>query len=931
MSDRDQEKKPLSLNRSKLELRKTVEAGQVRQSFSHGRSKSVAVEVRKKRTFEQNESGRFREVNKDDVAKAENAAPASAPSAPESKPAPAPAPKKPAPAASRPASPQRHKPKPAPQRPRNDDQGNLTQNERATRMAALMAAEERRKQEEAAAEQARKEAARKAEEEAARKKAEAEEAARQAEEKAKAEAQTKTEAAAEPAKAPAAKKAADEAGENVRDASAPRTKTQPRPKPEARKKVEEEVIPGAPAEPLVPEERRRAAPSASKPKSRKELDEEEVRSAAARKRAEEAEAAGRGSRGKTEDASRRRGKLSINTAMTGDEGGRRRSMASIKRQQAKAKARNQGQQKPKEKIIREVVVPDTITVQELANRMAERAADVIKCLMGLGVMATINQSLDPDTAQLVVEEFGHNMKRVSDADVEEALVVADDTEEQLISRPPVVTVMGHVDHGKTSLLDALRKTDVVSGEAGGITQHIGAYQVTMANGSKITFIDTPGHAAFTEMRSRGAKVTDIVVLVVAADDSVMPQTIEAINHAKAANVPIIVAINKMDKPGADANRVKTALLQHEVVVEEMGGDVQTIEVSAKAGTGLTDLEEAILLQAEVLDLKANPNRVADGVVVEARMEKGRGPVATVLVQRGTLKTGDIFVTGAEWGRVRALIDDHGSRVQEAIPGMPVEVNGLNGVPSAGDDFVVVESEAKAREVSDFRQRRIREQQAAAMKKSALENMFTSNGDLKELPIVIKGDVQGSVEALIGTLQKLGNEEVSVRVLHSGVGGINESDVTLARASNALIIGFNVRANQQARDQARRDNVDIRYYSIIYDVADDTKAMLSGMLSPEVREKFLGYAQIREVFTISGNRIAGCMITEGTVKRGAGVRLLRDNVVIHTGELSTLRRFKDEVKEVREGYECGMSFAKYNDIAVGDVIECFEQEEIAVEL
>ncbi len=926
MSDRDQEKKPLSLNRSKLELRKTVEAGQVRQSFSHGRSKSVAVEVRKKRTFEQNESGRFREVNKDDAAKAENAAPASAPAAPESKPAPAPAPKKPAPAASKPASPQRHKPKPAPQRPRKEDQGSLTQNERATRMAALMAAEERRKQEEAAAEQARKEAARKAEEEAARQKAEAEEAARQAEEKAKAEAQAKTEAPAKPAKAPAAK-----TDGKARDASAPRPKNQSRPKPEARKKAEEEVIPGAPAEPLVPEERRRSAPAASKPKSRKELDEEELRSAAARKRAEEAEAAGRGARGKTEDASRRRGKLSINTAMSGDEGGRRRSMASIKRQQAKAKARNQGQQKPKEKVIREVIVPDVITVQDLANRMAERAADVIKCLMGLGVMATINQSLDPDTAQLVVEEFGHNMKRVSDADVEEALVVADDTEEQLISRPPVVTVMGHVDHGKTSLLDALRKTDVVSGEAGGITQHIGAYQVTMANNSKITFIDTPGHAAFTEMRSRGAKVTDIVVLVVAADDSVMPQTIEAISHAKAAEVPMIVAINKMDKPGADANRVKTALLQHEVVVEEMGGDVQTIEVSAKAGTGLTDLEEAILLQAEVLDLKANPNRVADGVVVEARMEKGRGPVATVLVQRGTLKTGDIFVTGPEWGRVRALIDDHGGRVQEAIPGMPVEVNGLNGVPSAGDDFVVVESEAKAREVSDFRQRRIREQQAAAMKKSALENMFTSNGELKELPVVIKGDVQGSVEALIGTLQKLGNEEVTVRILHSGVGGINESDVTLARASNALIIGFNVRANQQAREQARRDNVDIRYYSIIYDVADDTKAMLSGMLSPEVREKFLGYAQIREVFTISGNRIAGCMITEGTVKRGAGVRLLRDNVVIHTGELSTLRRFKDEVKEVREGYECGMSFAKYNDIAVGDVIECFEQEEVAVEL
>jgi translation initiation factor IF-2 len=780
-------------------------------------------------------------------------------------------------------------------------------------MAALKAAEERRKQEEA-------EAAVRAAEESKRK---AEEAERRKQEEAEA-------AKAAAAETPVLEKDAPVSVEEVEKAlEASTTKGKSKPKPAAVAKKQEEIIPGEPAEPLVPEERRRADPSTVKPKSRKELDEEEARTAAARKRAEE-EALGRAARTKG-DEGRRRGKLSINNAMTGDEGGRRRSMASIKRQQAKAKARMQGQQKPKEKIVRDVIVPDVITVQELANRMAERAADVIKCLMGLGVMATINQSLDPDTAQLVVEEFGHKMKRVSDADVEEALVSAVDNEDQLIGRPPVVTVMGHVDHGKTSLLDALRKTDVVSGEAGGITQHIGAYQVTMETGSKITFIDTPGHAAFTEMRSRGAKVTDIVVLVVAADDSVMPQTIEAISHAKAAGVPMIIAINKIDKPGANPSKVKTELLQHEVVVEEMGGEVQCLEVSAKQGLGLTELEEAILLQAEVLDLKANPARVADGVVVEARMEKGRGPVATVLVQRGTLKNGDIFVTGAEWGRVRALVNDHGVRIEEAIPGMPVEVTGLNGVPSAGDDFVVVENEAKAREISDYRQRRIRETQAAAMKKSALENMFSSSGDVKELPILIKGDVQGSVEALIGTLQKLGNEEVSVRVLHSGVGGINESDVTLARASNALIIGFNVRANQQAREQSRRDNVDIRYYSIIYDVADDIKKMLSGMLSPEVREKFLGYAEIRDIFTISGNKIAGCMVTEGTVKRGAGVRLLRDNVVIHSGELSTLRRFKDEVKEVREGYECGMSFAKYNDLQVGDMIECFEQEEIAVEL
>lgn len=881
MSDRDQEKKPLSLNRSKLELSKTVEAGQVRQNFSHGRSKSVTVEVRKKRTFEKNESGRFREVKKDAVPEQTSAA-------------------KPAPEAKK-------EPVEEP-RPVVEDHGNLTDSERAARMAALKAAEERRKQEEAEA-KARQE----------------EEAKRKAEEEAKAK------AAAEEAKKAEAENGGDSVSvEDVEKsiaASTAKGKTT-KPKPVGKPKADENVIQGEPAEPLVPEERRRAAPADTKAKSRKEIDEENARQAA-RKRAEE-EAKGRAARAKTDDG-RRRGKLSISNAMTGDEGGRRRSMASIKRQQAKAKARAQGPQKPKEKIVRDVVIPDVITVQELANRMAERAADVIKTLMGMGVMATINQSLDPDTAQLVVEEFGHNMKRVSDADVEEALVSADDNDEQLVGRPPVVTVMGHVDHGKTSLLDALRATDVAGGEAGGITQHIGAYQVTMATGAKITFIDTPGHAAFTEMRSRGAKVTDIVVLVVAADDSVMPQTIEAISHAKAAGVPMIVAINKIDKPGADPTKVKTELLQHEVVVEEMGGDVQAVEVSAKQRLGLTELEEAILLQAEVLDLKANPERVADGVVVEARMEKGRGPVATVLVQRGTLKTGDIFVTGPEWGRVRALVDDHGNRVPEAVPGMPVEVTGLNGVPSAGDDFVVVENEAKAREVSDFRQRRIRETQAAAMKKSALENMFAQSGEIKELPIVIKGDVQGSVEALIGTLQKLGNEEVSVRVLHSGVGGINESDVTLARASSALIIGFNVRANQQAREQSRRDNVDIRYYSIIYDVADDIKKMLSGMLSPEVREKFLGYAQIRDVFTISGNKIAGCMVTEGTVKRGAGVRLLRDDVVIHTGELSTLRRFKDEVKEVREGYECGMSFAKYNDIQVGDVIECFENEEIAVEL
>ncbi|SMF84788.1 bacterial translation initiation factor 2 (bIF-2) [Azospirillum oryzae] len=635
-------------------------------------------------------------------------------------------------------------------------------------------------------------------------------------------------------------------------------------------------------------------------------------------------------------ADRRKGtKLTVSQALSDDGGDRTRSLAAVRRARERERMRQMSRQETA-KVTRDVVLPEVITVQELANRMAERGADVIKSLMRMGVMATINQTIDADTAELVITEFGHRVRRVSESDVEIGLRATEEEGAILVPRPPVVTIMGHVDHGKTSLLDALRQTDVVSGEAGGITQHIGAYQVQLESGAKITFIDTPGHAAFTEMRARGANVTDVVVLVVAANDGVMPQTIEAIRHAKAAKVPIIVAINKCDLPDARPERVRQELLQHELVVEEMGGDVLDVEVSAKAKLNLHKLEEAILLQAEILELRANPERAAEGVVIEAKLERGRGSVATVLVQRGTLKVGDVFVTGAEWGRVRALINDRGQNVNEAAPAVPVEVLGLNGTPMAGDDFTVVESEARAREIAEFRQRKKREAVVAASARGSLQDMFSriQAGEAKELPVVIKGDVQGSIEAIASSLEKLTaeNTEVKVRVLHNSVGAINESDITLANASNAMIIGFNVRANPQARDLAKRDGVEIRYYSIIYNVIDDVKAALTGLLSPTLRERFIGYATIREVFNITKvGKVAGCMVTQGTVKRGAGVRLLRDNVVIHEGTLKTLKRFKDEVKEVREGYECGMAFENYDNIQAGDQIEAFEIEEIAREL
>ena len=629
------------------------------------------------------------------------------------------------------------------------------------------------------------------------------------------------------------------------------------------------------------------------------------------------------------DEGRRAGKLSLSDIE--GEGGRQRSLAAMKRKQEKARQKAMGFGQKAEKMVRDVQLPETIVVSELAIRMAERAADVIKALMKMGMMVTANQAIDADTAELIIEEFGHRAVRVSDADVEQVIDTVEDKAEDLQSRPPIITIMGHVDHGKTSLLDAIRHANVVSGEAGGITQHIGAYQVTTDSGAVLTFLDTPGHAAFTSMRARGAQVTDIVVLVVAADDAVMPQTVEAINHAKAAKVPMIVAINKIDKHAANPQKVRTDLLQHEVVVEEMGGEVQTVEVSAKTGFGLDKLLEAIALQAEILELRANPGRAAQGAVIEAKLDVGRGPVATVLVQHGTLKRGDIFVVGEKWGKVRALVNDKGERVDEAGPSVPVEVLGLNGTPEAGDVLNVVETEAQAREIADYREKAAKDKRAAAGAATTLEQLMAkakADENVSELPVLVKADVQGSAEAIAQALEKIGNDEVRVRVLHSGVGAITESDVGLAEASGAPVIGFNVRANAPARASANQKGVEIRYYSIIYDLVDDIKAAASGLLKNEVRENFIGYASIKEVFKVSGvGKVAGCLVTEGVARRSAGVRLLRDNVVIHEGTLKTLKRFKDEVKEVQSGQECGMAFENYDDVRAGDVIEIFEREEV----
>lgn len=685
-----------------------------------------------------------------------------------------------------------------------------------------------------------------------------------------------------------------------------------------------------------------SAPQEKQPKTftdSKKKDLDEILAAKKQKEMEQAM-----NRGKGSFEEKRANKMNLNAykQYTGDEeddeeeGGvhhHRRSLASIKRAREKQYQKFLNAQKgPAEKVIHDVIIPETITVQELASRMAEKGADVVKTLMKLGMMVTITQTIDADTAELVVTEMGHRVKqRVAESDVENVLKHDDIPESEFEPRPPVVTVMGHVDHGKTSLLDALRSTNVAAKESGGITQHIGAYQVVLESGKKITFIDTPGHEAFTAMRARGAQVTDIVILVVAANDSVMPQTIEAINHAKAANVPLIVAINKMDVPGANPNKVRTDLLQHGVAVESMGGDVLEVEVSAKQKTNLDKLVEAILLQAEMLDLKAPKKCPAEGVVVEARMEKGRGSVATILVKKGTLHIGDLFVTGQEWGRVRSMSNAKNQVLETAEPAQPVEVIGLNGTPSAGDDFVVVDDEQTARDISAYRQRKAREL-LNVKRMGGTEGLLAQikAGQMKEVPVLIKADVQGSVEALIGVLSKIKNDEIKVNIVHSAVGGINETDIALARASNALVIGFNVRANQGARSAAKRDGVDIRYYSIIYDVADDIKKVVEGMLTPEEHEKIIGYAEVRQVISISKvGKIAGCMVTEGVIKRGAKVRLLRNDTVIYTGDLEQLKRMKDDVREVKESFECGVKLARFDDIKEGDIVECFEMEQTAV--
>jgi len=871
-------KKPLQMRPGRLELKKTVDAGQVRQSFSHGRSKAVAVEVRRKRTFTSGAAGGMTEVKKRpavEAAEAELAAAAPPVAAPEE-----------ADQSRRPAVLRSLTGEEAAARARALEHARETDTDTQrvmkrvseageARRAAMRADDEGRLREEE--ERARLEAEQRRREDEERRKREEDEAARRAAEQAE---RIEAKIAAQGAEAPSAAAPAATAAEAA-------------------------VAPAARRGVGVEEEE-------EQPAKRGRTDARRLRPA-------------RGS-----EPRRRSGKLTIAQAF--EEGERMRSLASVRRQREREMRRLAGLPQENLKVIRDVVVPETITVQELANRMAVRGVDVVKTLMKLGVMATASQIIDADTAELVVAEFGHKLRRVSEADVEIGLKTEDDADEFKKPRPPVVTVMGHVDHGKTSLLDALRETDVAGREAGGITQHIGAYQVKLASGHRITFIDTPGHAAFTKMRARGANVTDIVVLVVAADDGIMPQTVEAISHAQAAKVPMIVAINKIDKPEANVTKVRNELLQHGLVVEELGGDLLAVEVSATKKINLDRLEEAILLQAEVLELKSNPDRPGEGAVIEANLERGRGPVATVLVQRGTLKVGDIVVAGTEWGRVRALIDDTGQNIESAGPATPVEVLGLNGTPLAGDDFSVVDTESRAREICEFRQRRARIARAkAAAPRGTLEQLLGQGEGIaaKELAVVVKADTHGSVEAITQALEQLGTDEVKVRVLHSGVGEISESDITLAQASHAFVAGFNVRANAQAREAAKREGIDIRYYSIIYNLTDDAKAMLSGMLAPEAREKIIGNAQILEVFAISKvGKIAGCRVTDGLVRRGANVRLLRDNVVIHQGRLSTLKRFKDDVREVRDGMECGMSFENYQDLRVGDVIECYEVEEFA---
>ncbi len=882
--------KKLSVPSKTLSLKPRVETGTVRQSFSHGRSKQVVVEKRGKRRIDGSPEPQAPVV----VAR--------------------PAPAAPAPAPARPAP------------PRNAGSGvvlrTLTEDERSARASALADAkvrevEERRQAEEDAQRRAVREDAERAEREAAESRRKAEDERHRHEEEAKRKAETE------------AKKRFGEGEQSQASArtatAAPAVGSAPRSAPTTTRPAATTT-----ARPATTTAQRPGGPVARAPGVAAGPDEDDGPRQIRRGPGGAARPVVAPKPTHKPGPQKERGRLTVVTALNADEV-RERSIASFRRRTQRLKGHVSNE--PKEKLIREVIIPEAITIQELANRMAERAVDVIRMLMKQGAMHKITDVIDADTAQLIAEELGHTVKRVAASDVEEGLFDAIDNSTDTETRSPVVTVMGHVDHGKTSLLDALRHANVVSGEAGGITQHIGAYQVlSPESGKKITFIDTPGHAAFTAMRARGAKVTDIVVLVVAADDGVMPQTVEAINHAKAARVPIIVAINKIDKPDARPERVRTELLQHEVQVESFGGDVVDVEVSAKNKTNLDKLLEMIALQADILDLKTNSERPAEGTVIEAKLDRGRGPVATVLVQRGTLRVGDIIVAGAEMGRVRALISDQGETVQEAGPSVPVEVLGFNGPPEAGDRLAVVENEARARQVTSYRAHQKRENAAASISgmRGSLEQMMSQlkTAGRKEFPLIIKADVQGSLEAILGSLEKLGTDEVAARILHAGVGGISELDVTLAEGFNAAIIGFSVRANKEAAAAAKRNGIEIRYYNIIYDLVDDVKKAMSGLLAPTLRETMLGNAAILEIFNISKvGKVAGCRVTDGTVERGANVRLIRDNVVVHEGKLSTLKRFKDEVKEVQSGQECGMAFENYHDMRAGDVIECYRVETI----
>ncbi|MSO69377.1 MAG: translation initiation factor IF-2 [Alphaproteobacteria bacterium] len=899
--------KTLTLKRSsgRLEMKKTVETGQVRQSFSHGRSRVVAVEVRKKRSFGAGGAG--------------EPAPAAAPAA-----APPPAPSTPSgpsarsaaksEAAAPPPPPPLRAASPAPMQAQTQTSSQSAASHKTGVVLRTLSDEEKAARARAVGDavRAEREARARAEEDAARRAADER---RFASERQEAERRAQEEAVRRKVEEDSRRRAEEEAARRLSPTpgvgEAPLAPMPGAPVVPSRPAVA--AVPGAPPVPVLVDDDDEAGRARRKG---------EVRPKAPVVRRDR-DAARRGS-----------ARITVVQALHAEEGiERARSVAAFRRQRERERRLQLGAAaEEKQAIVREVVLPETITVQELASRMAVRVADVVKSLFNMGSPVTVTQSIDADTAELIVAEFGHKVKRVSESDVEIGLKGKVDEEGSTETRPPVVTIMGHVDHGKTSLLDALRATDVAAGEAGGITQHIGAYQVETPSGKRITFIDTPGHEAFTQMRARGAKVTDIVVLVVAADDGVMPQTVEALNHAKAAGVPMIIAVNKIDKPDAKPERVRNELLSHGIVTEENGGDVLSIEVSATKKLNLGRLEEAILLQAEILELKANPNRPAEGAVLEAKIDRGRGVVSTLLVQRGTLHVGDIVVAGAQWGRVRALVDDKGKNVAKAGPAMPIEVLGLQDVPDAGDEFVVVENERRAREVTEFRTSRARAQRAAGLGRATVEQMISSIGTAaaqQALPVVVKADVHGSVEAIVAALEKLSTSEVSVRVLHSGVGGITESDVTLAQASKALIVGFNVRANQQARELAKRDGVNIRYYAVIYDIVDDARAALEGMLKPTLREHFLGNAQVLQVFDISKiGKVAGCRVTEGTVKRGARVRLVRDNVVIHDGSLKTLKRFKEEVREVKEGFECGMAFENYHDLREGDVLEFYELEEVA---